>query len=71
MAKLNHKGYTAKIEADPETGLLHGEATNAHALLTFAAYSMGEVSKAFEDAIDDYEEWSRERDKHPKYRASL
>jgi predicted HicB family RNase H-like nuclease len=63
MTKLTHKGYIATIEADPDTGLLHGEATNARALLTFAGRSMDEVKTAFEETIADYEEWSRERDK--------
>ncbi len=71
MTQFTHKGYIATIKADPGTGLLHGEATNARALLTFAGCSMDEVKKAFEEAIDDYEEWSRGRYKASETPRSL
>ena len=66
MTQLTHKGYTATIEADPDTGLIHGEARNASALLSFAGCSMDEAKTAFMQTIADYEEWCRERDKVPE-----
>jgi predicted HicB family RNase H-like nuclease len=61
MAKLICKGYTATVEADPETGFLHGEVRNTSALLTVAGRSMDELKAALEATIADYEKWRRER----------
>ncbi len=66
MTTLTHKGFTATIESDPDTGLFHGEATAKGALVTFAGRSMGEVKAAFEETIADFEEWCSERGKAPE-----
>jgi predicted HicB family RNase H-like nuclease len=66
MTQLTHKGYTATIEADPDTGIIHGEARKARALLSFAGCSMDEAKAAFMQTIADYEDWCRKRDKAPE-----
>jgi len=68
MTKLTCKGYDATVFADPETGFLRGEVTNASALLTIAGCSMDEIKAAFEETICDYEEWCRESDRAPSHR---
>jgi predicted HicB family RNase H-like nuclease len=65
MTKLTCKGYAATVEADPETGFLHGEVPTTGALLTIAGCSMDEVKAALEETIADYEELRRERNRRP------
>ena len=64
MTKLACKGYTATVEADPDTGWLYGEVKDIPALLTISGCSMDDVKVAFALAVADYEDRHR-RDKAP------
>jgi len=66
MTKLTCKGYTATVEADPDTGWLYGEVTNIPALLTIAGCSMDDLKAAFVLAIADYEDRREGAKKTPK-----
>jgi len=62
---LTHKGYIADITVDIEAGVLHGEVTNARAVLTFSSKAVDGLKAAFEDTIADYLDWCSERGVEP------
>lgn len=51
---LTYQGYIARIEFDAEDELLVGEVLGINDRITFHAESAGELSAAFEDALDHY-----------------
>lgn len=62
---MEYKGYLGKIEIDDEAGLLHGEVINTRDVITFQGESLAEVKQAFNDSIDDYLDFCRERGESP------
>ena len=62
---LTHKGYIADVTVDIEAGVLHGEVSNARAVLTFSSKTVEGLKPAFEDTIEDYLDWCRERGVEP------
>lgn len=66
MTTLTHQGYIAEVTVDAEAGVIHGEVTNARAVLTFSAKSAADVRAAFEETIADYLDWCRERGVPPE-----
>ncbi len=62
---MEYKGYVGRVDFDAEAGQLHGEVVNTRDVITFAGSSVEEVRQAFEDSIDDYLEFCRERGEAP------
>jgi len=52
--RTEHKGYTADIRYSEADGLLVGHVAGIRAIIGFHGESVGEVRKAFEDAVDFY-----------------
>lgn len=63
---MEYKGYKALVELDDESGLLHGEVLNLRDVVTFEAESVAELREAFQDSVDDYIEFCRERGEEPE-----
>ncbi len=63
---IEHKGYTGKIEFDPDSEILHGEVLGIRDVVTFEGESVNEVMQAFRDSVDDYLEFCKERGEKPE-----
>jgi len=62
---LEYKGYTGTIEADTDTNLLYGEVVGLKDVITYQAYTIESLKQAFQDSVDDYLEFCRERNEEP------
>ena len=62
---LKYKGYTGQVEFDDEAGLFHGEVLGLRDVVTFQGTSVGELTQAFEESVDDYLEFCRVRGETP------
>jgi predicted HicB family RNase H-like nuclease len=54
MNKLVYKGYTAKVEFDPEEKKLVGEIEGIKDLVVFSSENCGDIEQAFHDSVDGY-----------------
>ena len=54
MNTLNYKGYTAKIEFDPDDDILFGNIIGIRDTVGFHGESVSELKKAFHEAVDFY-----------------
>lgn len=66
MNGMEHKGYHATVEYDPDADIFHGEVVNTRAVLTFQGRSVDELKAAMQDTVDDYLAWCAERGKEPE-----
>ena len=65
MNTLNHKGYTAKIEFDPEDNILFGNIIGIQDTVGFHGESVSELKEAFYEAVDFYLESCKKADREP------
>jgi predicted HicB family RNase H-like nuclease len=63
---MTYKGYEAVVELDEEAGVFHGEVINTRDVITFQGTSVPELKKAFEDSVEDYIEFCRQRKEEPE-----
>lgn len=54
MNTLTYKGYTAKIEFDPEDNILFGNLIGIRDTVGFHGETVAELKEAFHDAVDFY-----------------
>ena len=52
--ELRYKGYTSKVEYDPESRVLYGKIEGIRDLVNFESESAKEIEKEFHRAVDDY-----------------
>ncbi len=62
---MEYKGYLGEVEFDADAGLFHGLVLHTRDVITFQGTSVRELKKAFEDSIDDYLDFCRERGEEP------
>lgn len=62
---MEYKGYVARVEFEPEAGILFGQVEGVRDVITFEAASVTDLKKAFHDSIDDYLEMCAERAEQP------
>lgn len=62
---VEYKGYVARVEFEPEAGILFGRVEGVRDVITFEGASVVEVVKAFHDSVDDYLEMCTERGEQP------
>ncbi len=62
---IEYKGYRAQVIFDEESEVLHGEVLGIRDVVTFQAQSVPELQKAFQDSVDDYLEFCRQRGEEP------
>ncbi len=63
---LTYKGYTAKIEIDPEKDILFGRVLDIKDVITFQGKTVEEARQAFHDSVDDYLEFCEELGETPE-----
>jgi len=62
---LEDKGYTGKVEFDPDAGVFHGEVIDLRDVVTFQGTSVDEIEEAFRNSVDDYLDFCRELGEAP------
>lgn len=62
---MKYKDYEAAVKFDEEAEIFYGEVINTRDVITFQGSSVEELKKAFEDSVEDYLEFCRERDEEP------
>lgn len=63
---IQYKDYVARIEFDEEANIFHGEVVNIRDVITFQGKSVEELTKAFQDSVDDYLEFCAQRNEEPE-----
>lgn len=61
-----YKGYSGSIEFDDEDLVFHGRVLGLRDIVTFEAETAGELVKAFQDSVDDYLVFCKERGMEPQ-----
>jgi predicted HicB family RNase H-like nuclease len=62
---MKYKGYVGKVEFDDEAGIFHGEVLDTRDVITFQGRSVDELKTAFQESIDDYLAFCKERGEEP------
>jgi predicted HicB family RNase H-like nuclease len=62
---LTYKGYTWRVDLDPEAGVFHGKVLDLRDVVTFEGRNAEEVERAFRDSVDDYLEMCAECGEKP------
>ncbi|WP_420580724.1 type II toxin-antitoxin system HicB family antitoxin [Reichenbachiella sp.] len=65
MKTLRYKGFIGTIEADLNSGLLHGKLSGTSDLITYEAENVKQLVEEFHSAVDDYLETCAELGKEP------
>jgi len=65
MNVLEYKGYSARVELDPEDELFVGHIASVNDVVGFHGSSIDEIKAAFHEAVDDYLETCRKAKKSP------
>jgi predicted HicB family RNase H-like nuclease len=62
---MEYKGYTGHVEFDAEAGLFHGEVLDTRDVITFQGTTVEDLQNAFQDSVDDYLDFCKERNEQP------
>jgi len=62
---MEYKGYVGKVEFDDEAGIFHGEVLDTRDVITFQGKSVAELKKAFQESVDDYLAFCKQRGEEP------
>jgi predicted HicB family RNase H-like nuclease len=62
---LRYKGYTGRVNFDADAEIFHGEVIDTRDVITFQGRNVKELKKAFQDSIDDYLEFCKNRQEKP------
>ncbi|MTJ06592.1 type II toxin-antitoxin system HicB family antitoxin [Anabaena sp. UHCC 0204] len=62
---MKYKGYQSVVEFDDEAKIFHGEIINIRDVITFQGSSVEQLKQAFEDSVDDYLEFCKQRGEEP------
>jgi predicted HicB family RNase H-like nuclease len=62
---MEYKGYVGKVEFDDEVGIFHGEVLDTRDVITFQGRSVDELKTAFQESIDDYLAFCKQRGEEP------
>lgn len=63
---MEYKGYFAKVEFDDDDNIFHGEIINLRDVITFEGETVKELKQAFQDSIDDYLDFCKQRGEDPE-----
>jgi predicted HicB family RNase H-like nuclease len=62
---MEYQGYIGKVEFDDEAGIFHGEVIGTRDVITFQGQSVAELKTAFQESIDDYLAFCKQRGEEP------
>ena len=63
---MKYKGYEAIVTFDEEAEIFHGEVINTKDVITFQGKEARELKKAFQESINDYLAFCKERKEKPE-----
>ena len=63
---MEYKGYFAKVEFIDDDNIFHGEIINLRDVITFEGETVKELKQAFQDSIDDYLDFCKQRGEDPE-----
>ncbi len=63
---LEYKGYFGSVEVSLEDNVIYGKLLHINDLITFEADNVGELEKAFKEAVDDYLAYCTQVEKEPE-----
>ena len=63
---LHYKGYTGRFVYDDRDKLLHGIVIKIKDVITFQSKNLDNIKKAFENSVDDYLDFCKERGEKPE-----
>lgn len=62
---MKYKDYEATVKFDEDAKVFYGEVVNTRDVITFQGNSVEKLKRAFEDSVEDYLEFCRERGEEP------
>lgn len=62
---MTYLGYHGSVSFDDEAEIFHGEVQDLKDVITFQGSSVEELKKSFQESIDDYLAFCRERGEEP------
>ena len=66
MKAMMYKGYSAKVEFDPDDAVFFGRIAGIRDVIGFHADNVSDLIAAFHEAVDDYVETCRKVGKDPQ-----
>lgn len=63
---MEYKGYFAKVEFIDDDNIFHGEIINLRDVITFEGETVDELKQAFQDSVDDYLDFCKQRGEDPE-----
>jgi predicted HicB family RNase H-like nuclease len=60
-----YKGFHGRADYDADDDLYHGELLGIRDVITFAGKTPRDLQRAFQESVDDYLAWCKERGKKP------
>jgi predicted HicB family RNase H-like nuclease len=62
---MEYKGYAAKVDFDDTAEIFHGEVIGIKDVVTFQGKTPKELKKAFQESVEDYLNFCKERGEAP------
>jgi len=62
---IRRQAPSVRVEIDDEAGIFHGEVIDTRDVITFQGRSVDELKNAFQDSIDDYLAFCKQRGEEP------
>ena len=63
---MKYKGYVGIVEFDEKARIFHGDVIGLKDIITFQGTNVDELETAFQDSINDYLTWCKERNEKPE-----
>jgi predicted HicB family RNase H-like nuclease len=63
---MKYKGYVGQVSYDDEAKIFHGEVIGLKDIITFQGTTVKQIEQAFQDSIEDYLVWCKERGEKPQ-----
>lgn len=63
---MKYKGYVGHVQYDDEAKIFHGEVLGLRDIITFQGTSVDELERSFQDSVNDYLKWCKERGEAPE-----
>jgi predicted HicB family RNase H-like nuclease len=65
MELMTYKGYTARIEIDPDAKVLAGRVLDLRDVIVFEGETVADIEQQFHASVDDYLAWCAEDGREP------
>ena len=62
---FEYNGYRGEVRSDDDALILHGQIVSIRDVVTFQGATLAELRQAFQDSVDDYLVFCRQRGEKP------